>query len=92
MKADLDLFTNSSHFTVEIKGEQYAIERFTDAHMLAMLDMFTTRMADIHSQSKAGCSIKEIIIPTISDQVISLNGNGLYIIHLNIQEINSRLS
>ena len=76
-------------FSVQILGESYPTERCTDAHMLAMLEMFTTRMADVQAQSKAGCAIKEIIIPSISDKIISINRNGLYIIHLDISELNS---
>lgn len=75
-------------FLAELGGEKYQVERFTDAHMLCLLEMFTSKMADIQAQSKAGSVIKEIMIPNIPDDVISVNRNGLYIIHLDIQTLN----
>lgn len=75
-------------FTVQLNGESYPVEKFTDVHMLPLLDMFGGKMSDVQAQGKAGCSIKEIIVPSISDEIISVNRNGLYIINLGIQELN----
>jgi uncharacterized membrane protein len=76
---------------IEFLDKNYKVEEFNDTHILPCLKLLTEGLDDIQAQSRAGMAIKEIIIPTIPDEIIEINGNGLYIIRLDAEELNNLL-
>lgn len=72
--------------TVEINGETYRVEEFSDLSLLHLLVIIRDgSTVDFIKKSNACAEIKEVIVPSISDAIILVNRNNKYICHLNAE-------
>lgn len=78
---------------VIVHGKAYVCESFTDVHLLAIYRMLNRdqdgnfQIGDFRSQSEAAEVIKEVVLPGISDSVVTVSPRGKYIWRLNQLEL-----
>ena len=78
---------------IEIRGIEYPVERFTDAHLKIVQEVLTADEngswvpAGFKQQSEAAEVILEVICPDLPESVIRVNRRGKYVWLLDIAEI-----
>lgn len=78
--------------SVTVKGIEYPVMPFTDAHLLAIGGSFQRQgnyfdLGSFKQQSEAAEVIKEVVVPDLPANVISISKNGKYIWMLERLEI-----
>lgn len=81
-----DRFTPKN--TITLRGEVFQVEPFTDLSLVHIMTVLRDgTKSDFQTRSNAGAEIKEVIVPSISNEMISVNRNGKYIFHLTSDEM-----
>lgn len=74
--------------TIKIDNIEYQVEPFKDIHFIQVIRCMSAEgVQDIDFQSKAAQSIKEIIVPSISEEIISRTSAGTYFFNLDSDDL-----